>query len=110
MACGSIELSALGSDAPAAIIELTTALAIAETIPESARQDARSRREWVNTNMMLGRAQALNGQTQQARATLEQARSEAQSMIAADMRVEQMRSDLSEIDEILSAITNDQRP
>ena len=97
-------------DAPAAIVELMAALALVETIPESARQDARSRREWVNANTLLGRAQSLNGQAQLARVSLEEARRVAQTMIDEDMRAEQMRSDLAEIDQLLSAIPNDQHP
>lgn len=96
-------------DAPAAIVELMAALALVETIPESARQDARSRREWVNANTLLGRAQSLNGQSQLARVSLEEARRVAQTMIDEDMRAEQMRSDLAEIDQLLSAIPNDQQ-
>ncbi len=97
-------------NAPAAIVELTAALALSETIPESARQDARSRRELANTTMMLGRAQLLNGQTQLARETLERSRKVAQQMIAEDMRAEQMRSDLAEIEETLSSITDKNSP
>ncbi len=98
------------NDAPAAIVELMAALALVETIPESARQDARSRREWVNANTLLGRARSLDGQSQLARVSLEEARRVAQTMIDEDMRAEQMRSDLAEIDQLLSAIPNDQHP
>ena len=71
------------------------------TIPTEKRQDADARRLLVNAHSMLGQALVNLQKHQEAITKLEVARKLAQSMIDDQMRVEQLKADLAEIDELL---------
>ena len=86
--------------------ELEIVIPLLESVPEANRQDAKSRRRLSNAITMLGRSLIAEGQTVKARNALERSRQLTNAMIDEGMRVEQMKLDLSEIDELLSSIEN----
>jgi eukaryotic-like serine/threonine-protein kinase len=81
--------------------QCATAVQVLESVPEANRQDAVSQRRLVNALTMLGRAMLMNGNKLFALDTLERAKQLANEMIASDMRAEQMKADLAEIEQSL---------
>ena len=86
--------------------ELEIVIPLLESVPEANRQDATVRRRLSNATTLLGRALLADGQIPKARQTFERSRLLTTAMIDEGMRVEQMKLDLSEIDELLSSIEN----
>jgi len=84
--------------------ECETVILLLESIPESKRQDAQSRRRLSNSITMLGRALLVVGQPEKARQALERSRQLTIAMIEDGMRVEQMQLDLTEIEELIATI------
>ena len=82
--------------------ECETVILLLESIPESKRQDATSRRRLANATTILGRALLADGQSAKARQTFDRSRELTTAMILEGMRVEQMQLDLSEIDELIA--------
>ena len=91
-------------DASSALKELETVIPLLETIVEANRQDAKSRRRVANATTMLGRALLAAGQPAEARQAWQRSRELTLAMLDEGMRVEQMQSDLAEIDSLISAI------
>lgn len=82
-------------------------ISVLESVPEDKRQDAMTKRRIVNTLTMLGRAQIANKKTAEANDALERAKQLANKMIADEMRVEQMRLDLEEIESVIASLANE---
>ena len=91
-----------------AITEFETVIPILETVVEANRQDAKSRRRLSNAITMLGRSLLADGQSAKASQALERSRQLTKAMIEEGMRVEQMQLDLSEIDELIASISQNQ--
>ncbi len=87
---------------------LKTVIPLLESIVEANRQDAKSRRRLANAVTMLGRVLLADSQTAQARQAFERSRLLTTAMIDEGMRVEQMKLDLSEIDELISTAVENQ--
>lgn len=80
------------------------ALHVLQSVPEQNRQDAVSKRRLVNTWTMLGQTQHQQEKHTEARESWEVARKLASAMISDNMRVEQMRADLAEIENLLESL------
>lgn len=81
-----------------------TTLQVFESVPAENRQDAIALRRIVNAWTMLGRAQADLQKFDEARKSLERAKELTLEMIANQVRVEQMKADLEEIETLLDSI------
>lgn len=81
-----------------------TVIRIVTAIPETNRQDAMTRRRLSNATTMLGKALLQEGNVDQARSAWEQARKLTLEMIDENIRVEQMKLDLEEIDNLLTSL------
>lgn len=91
-------------NAATASIELESVLQMLESVPESNRQDSKSRRRIANTVTMLGRAHIANGEIEKARIALERSRQLTIAMINENMRVDQMRIDLTDIEALIQSL------
>ncbi|MBL8811836.1 MAG: protein kinase [Planctomycetaceae bacterium] len=83
---------------------LTEAIRLFETIPAENRSDADSQRRLVNLFTLQARSLVGLSKHEEARASLVQAHALAQSMITAGQRVDQMKLDLAEIEELLKVL------
>lgn len=81
-----------------------TTLQVFESVPSENRQDAIALRRIVNAWTMLGRAQVDLQNFGEARKSLERAKELTLDMIANQVRVEQMKADLEEIETLLESI------
>lgn len=82
------------------------ALTVLLSVPEENRQDAVSRRRVVNTWTMLGQTQQMQGKNSEARQSWDEAKKLASAMIAENIRIEQMKADLDEIEALLGSLDN----
>lgn len=94
-------------NAASASHDLGIVIPLLESIPESNRQDAKTRRRLANAITMLGRTLAEQAQTAKARTAFERSREMTVAMIEEGVRVEQMQLDLEEIDSLIAS-TNEQ--
>lgn len=83
---------------------LKSAIELLESIPAENRSEATLRRRMVNLPTLRARALIKLQRTDEARTLLEQARTQALDMIQKEERVEQMKLDLEEIDQLLTGL------
>lgn len=91
-------------DAPSASRELEIVIPLLESVPEDNRQDAKSRRRIANAYTLLGQSLILQNQNIKAREVLDRARQLTVAMIDDEMRVDQMQTDLAEIDRLIASL------
>lgn len=93
-------------DAPSASRELEIVIPLLESVPEDNRQDTKSRRRIANAYTLLGQSLILQNQNTKAREVLDRARQLTVAMIDDEMRVDQMQTDLAEIDRLITTLSN----
>jgi eukaryotic-like serine/threonine-protein kinase len=91
-------------DALLASKELEIIIPLLESVSESNRQDATSRRRIANAYTLLGRSLLLQKEYKKARDLLDRARQLTNAMIEEGMRLEQMKIDLAEIDQLIGSL------